>query len=121
MDVDKMKTIPLSLDGALERQPAQEEARAAAQGQDPAVHLVAWYDRQRQTGGPQEACAGEPPKCVRDYAASHGAEYRVQVNDSAYEFYFGSAGEDVAELDREWAIKIHDETEASERERPPGT
>ncbi len=120
MRIDEMETITLDLDTAASLPDAQAEARAAAGTADDALRLIAWYDRQRGTGGPTDACAGEVPKCIRDYASSHGAERRVWVNDGRYEFYFASTGTDVEELDEEWAIRVHEGAESSEFDNVQG-
>jgi hypothetical protein len=120
MDIDKMESIPLDLEDGVELNTAQDKARESAQEGDADLRLIAWYDRDRGTGGPGEACAGEVPKCVRDYASSHGAEKRVWVNDGKYEFYFSPTGKDVVELDKEWAIRVHKDAGTSEFDNVQG-
>jgi hypothetical protein len=105
MDINEMETIQLDMEGSLDLLRVQEVARDEVEDDD--LRLIAWYDRTRETGGPNEACEGEAPECVRDYASSHGAERRVWVNDGAFEFYFSRTGEDVEELDKEWALEVH--------------
>ncbi|MGD2122790.1 MAG: AF1514 family protein [Gemmatimonadota bacterium] len=120
MQIDEMKTIPMDLSGDLRLDRAQEEARTAVSESKEDLRLIAWYDRSRETGGPATACKGEVPKCVRDYATSHGAEARVWVNDGAFEFYFATTGKDVEELDRDWALRIHEDTKGSEHANVQG-
>jgi len=105
MEIQEMNTIQLDMEGSLDLLRVQEVARDEVEDDD--LRLIAWYDRTRETGGPSEACEGETPKCVRDYASSHGAERRVWVNDGAFEFYFSRTGKDVEELDKEWALEVH--------------
>lgn len=119
MDVSQMSSIPVAMDDAtLER--AQQEARSRACEGEKDLRLIAWFDRERNTGGPEPACKGEPPKCVRDYAASHGGECRVMVNDGEYEFYFGRTGPDVEELDPEWVQRVHEGLDTDEFDNVQG-
>ena len=74
MNVSEMETITLDMDDGVTLNSAQEEAREAAAPDNVDMRLIAWYDRSRETGGPSEACAGEVPKCIRDYASSHGSK-----------------------------------------------
>jgi hypothetical protein len=121
MKVDEMKTIQLDLDEAANLTRAQGEARGAVSNDsEEDLRLIAWYDRKRETGGPATACKGEVPKCVRDYASSHGAETRVWVNDGVFEFYFAPTGRDVEELDKEWAVKVHEGTQGMEHTNVQG-
>ena len=111
----------MSIHGMHLLQRAQEEARnAVSDGLPGELRLIAWYDRDRQTGGPTTACRGEVPKCVRDYASSHNAQKRVWVNDGAYEFYFAETGDDVVELDEEWAVQVHKDTKTLEHANVQG-
>ena len=120
MHVDEMNTIQLDLDGEVSLNHAQENARNAVSESNDDLRLIAWYDRNRETGGPATACEGEVPKCVRDYASSHGSEARVWVNDGEFEFYFAPTGKDVEELDREWALRVHEDTKGSEHANVQG-
>lgn len=120
MDIEEIKTIQLDLGDSPSLNEAQKEAREAAQTDNADLSLIAWYDRNRETGGPQEACAGEVPKCIRDYATSHGSERRVWVNDGEFEFYFSPTGKDVEELDREWALKVHEGAKTSDFDNVQG-
>ena len=110
MQVDQMETYQKDLPDAT-LNAAQHEARKHVCEDQGDLRLIAWYDRNLKTGGPEPACQGEPPKCVRDYAESHGAECRVWVNDGEYEFYFAKTGEDVAELDPNWVVHVHEDTD----------
>lgn len=120
MLIEEMETTQLDLSGAADLIHAQEEARNAVSEGPGDLRLIAWYDRERRTGGPTTACKGEVPKCVRDYASAHGAEKRVWVNDGAFEFYFAETGEDVEELDRDWAIRVHAEARTTEYDNVQG-
>jgi hypothetical protein len=121
MSVQEMETLQLDLNGSTNLERAQEEARSAAsKGSVDGLRLIAWYDRERQTGGPTTACKGEVPKCVRDYASSHGAHKRVWLNDGAYEFYFAETGDDVEELDEKWAVRVHEHAKTMEHANVQG-
>jgi len=108
MEVSKMETIQIELSNEVSLDAAQEEARNAVAEPNDDLRLIAWYDQRHSTGGPSAACSDEGPECVRDYASSHGGEKRVWVNDGALEFFFSPTGTDVSELDREWALKVHE-------------
>lgn len=120
MDIKQMETITLDLEGQGTLNEAQEQARDAVSTDNVDMRLIAWYDQRRETGGPREACAGEVPKCIRDYASSHGGQKRVWVNDGTYEFYFSPTGKDVEELDREWALRVHEGAKNSEFDNVQG-
>ncbi|MGM0668826.1 MAG: AF1514 family protein [Gemmatimonadota bacterium] len=120
MDINEVETITLDLDGETSLTEAQAQAREAAQADKENLSLIAWYDRKRETGGPSEACAGEVPKCIRDYATSHGSRKRVWVNDGEFEFHFSPTGKDVEELDREWALRVHEGAKTSEHDNVQG-
>ena len=120
MDVKEMETIPLDMDGEGALNEAQQLAREAVKTDNVDMRLIAWYDRTRETGGPLEACAGEVPKCIRDYASSHGGEKRVWVDDGKFEFYFSPTGKDVEELNREWALRVHEDAGTSEFDNVQG-
>lgn len=119
MTVEEMETIQLDVHEA-DLNTAQHEARREACAGESDRRLIAWYDRTRETGGPEPACQGEPPKCVRDYAASHGAECRVWVNDGEYEFYFAETGQDVAQLDPNWVVHVHEQADTMEHANVQG-
>jgi len=114
MDIDDMQMVTLDLDDDVDLNTAQQAARDEVDAEGHNLRLIAWYDQDRGTGGPNEACAGEVPKCIRDYGASHQAETRVWVNDGKYEFFFSPTGDDVEQLDPEWAIKVHEGADTSE-------
>lgn len=120
MEVSEMETIQLDLDQNTSLNAAQRQARSAVSKDDDDLRLIAWYDGRRETGGPSVACRGEVPKCVRDYASSLGSEHRVWVNDGLFEFFFSSTGKDVEELDREWALRVHDEAELGHHDNVQG-
>lgn len=119
MDVSQMETIQLDIDDT-DLNTAQHKARVEACAEKEDLRLIAWYDRTHETGGPEPACEGEPPKCVRDYAASHAAECRVWVNDGEYEFYFAETGKDVAELDPNWVVRVHEDLDMDEHANVQG-
>lgn len=119
MQMDQMQAIQLDIENADLNQ-AQEKAREKACEGEKDLRLIAWYDSRRNTGGPATACQGEPPKCVRDYAESHGGECKVWVNDGEYEFYFATTGQDVEQLDPEWVTKVHEFADTSEHDNVQG-
>jgi hypothetical protein len=120
MEVSEMDTIPLDLNESVSLNDAQRKARSAASQADDDLRLIAWYDHTRSTGGPTVACSGEVPKCIRDYASSHGGQRRVWVNDGKFEFYFSPTGKDVEELDREWALRVHEKATTAEFDNVQG-
>jgi hypothetical protein len=83
------------------------------------MSLVSWYDRKRKTGGPLEACGGQPLKTSQDYANANGAEYRVSAGER-YEFFYTSVPEGTAQLDRDELVKIHAEIEYDRYENVQG-
>ena len=64
------------------------------------LSLVAYFDHERRQGGPIDACGGEPPECARNYAESHGAEYRVTA-PNRFEFFFVRVPADATQQPRE--------------------
>lgn len=118
MQVEEMTQISISVDGGLNE--VQQEARKQACEGEGDLRLIAWYDNERGTGGPETACQGEPPKCVRDYAASHGGECQVVANDGEYEFYFSRTGTDVEQLDQEWVVKAREGLEMGDHDNVQG-
>jgi len=119
MDVNEMETLQVDLDDT-NLNAAQHHARTQVCKDKGDLRLIAWYDRGRETGGPEPACVGEPPKCVRDYAASHGGECRVWINDGEYEFYFARTGDDVAQLDPNWVVHVHEGMDTDEHANVQG-
>ena len=103
----KMEHIPIKIKGDTSYHNAERHAREAVANKGETLSLIAWWDNEHKTGEPLEACGGEVPKCVRDYAQSHKGQYEVMVNDGLYEFYFSPWGPDVSELDRDEVIDIH--------------
>lgn len=120
MNMDEMQMVNLDLDEGVDLDTAQREARSEVDAEAQNLNLIAWYDQDRSTGGPSVACAGEVPKCIRDYAESGGAETRVWVNDGKYEFYFSPTGDDVEELDEDWVVKVHEGAKRSEHDNVQG-
>jgi hypothetical protein len=103
-----MRTINLSLNGQAEYKAAAKAAREAVgaeRGSD--LSLLAWFDKGRKMGAPQEACSLENWKCVRDYAEHHQADIKVSVNDDAFEFYFAKSPAGTATLDEDEVAAIH--------------
>lgn len=115
-----MKSFAINVGKMTTMQNAQEAALKSMQWRDEDVTLVSWYDRNNNTGGPMEVCGGEPEKCVADYARSHGAQYRVNVNDYAYEFFFTKIPHDVTEIKREGVIASHKGLEQNRFENVQG-
>lgn len=83
------------------------------------MSLVSWYDRKRKTGGPLEACGGQPLKTSQDYARANGAEYRVSAG-KRYEFFYTSVPEGTAQLDRDELLEIHADLEYDRYENVQG-
>ena len=102
-----MMNIDLKLTPGIRYAEAEEAARNAAMDAGGSVSLLAWYDKARGLGAPQEACALESYTCVRDYATHHMADLMISVNADAYEFFFIRVPADVEELDREEVAKVH--------------
>ena len=102
-----MVNIDLNIPGKVDYFKAADEACKLAEDAGGSFSLLAWYDRGRGTGAPQEVCSLENWKCVRDYAEHHRADLRVSVNDDEYEFYFFRVPADVEELDREEVETVH--------------
>lgn len=102
-----MMNIDLTLTPGIEYKEAEEAARKVAIDAGGNVSLLAWYDKARGIGAPQEACALESWKCVRDYATHHEADFRISVNADAYEFFFTKVAADMEELDREEVAEVH--------------
>ena len=103
-----MQNIDLSLAGGIAYGAAEKAAKEAAAAQSNAdLSLLAWFDKAKNMGAPQEACSLESWKCVRDYAEHHRADLRVSVNDDEYEFYFFRVSVDAEELDREEVETVH--------------
>lgn len=86
---DSLQKINIAIDANTEIGSAEQAARNALGHSDDSTVLVAWWDGTRKTGGPQEACRGDQLKCSQDYAKSHGASTKVEVNDGQYEFFYG--------------------------------
>jgi len=99
-----MKNINLNLGSGVDYAKAEKAAREAA-GK---FSLLAWYDKAKKSGAPQEACALENWKCVRDYADHHNADVRVSVNDDAFEFYFAKTPPGTAELKGKRVHEVHE-------------
>jgi hypothetical protein len=102
-----MKTYRLTTNSNNDLHEAQNQARKLIKHRDQDISLVAWFDSQRQTGGPMEVCAEEPEKCVSDYATSCSADYKVTVNDQRFQFYYAITASDVATLDQAAVLRSH--------------
>ena len=103
-----MRGIELKLDSRIGYTDAEKAAKEAASDFGDDLSLLAWYDRVRNMGAPQEACSLESWKCVRDYAEHHEADIRVSVNDDAYEFFFAATPVGTVQLDREEVVEVHE-------------
>ena len=103
-----MQNLDLSLASGQGYKAAEKAAREAARAQSSAgLSLLAWYDKAKKTGAPQEACSLENWKCVRDYAEHHKADIRVTVNSDEYEFYFSKTPAGTEGLDKEGVQDVH--------------
>ncbi|RJP65905.1 MAG: hypothetical protein C4532_16905 [Candidatus Abyssobacteria bacterium SURF_17] len=102
-----MKNINLKLGSGVDYAKAEKAAREAAADMAGKFSLLAWYDKAKKTGAPQEACALESWKCVRDYAEHHKADIRVSVNEDAFEFYFAKTPPGTAELKEKHVRDVH--------------
>lgn len=104
-----MRTIDVSLAGGIGYEAAVGAAREAVADEVKGdLSLLAWFDRARQMGAPQEACSQENWKCVHDYAEHHKADIRVSVNNDAFEFYFAETPVGTETLDKEGVAAIHE-------------
>ena len=102
-----MMLIDLKMTPGIRYAEAEEAAREAAMDAGGRVSLLAWYDKARGLGAPQEACALESFACVRDYATHHMADLMISVNADAYEFFFARVPADIEELDRDELVEVH--------------
>lgn len=103
-----MQNIDLALDASIAYEAAEKAAKEAAAAQSSGdLSLLAWYDKARSMGAPQEACSLESWKCVRDYAEHHRADIRVSVNSDTFEFYFAKAPAGTETLDKESVSDVH--------------
>jgi len=103
-----MKNLNLSLSGQISYAAAEKAAKEAVSGEVAGdISLLAWYDKIKKTGAPQEACALESWKCVRDYAEHHNADIRVSVNKDAFEFYFAKVPAGTAKLKQKQVDAVH--------------
>ncbi len=72
-------------------QEAMGQAKEVAAGRFEDWMLVSWYDRDRDVESPAHAteCAGDCAKTgYIDYALSHGATLKVDVEDGRFVFFF---------------------------------
>lgn len=103
-----MQNIDLSLASGIAYEAAEKAAKEAAGAQSSAdLSLLAWYDKARNMGAPQEACSLENWKCVFDYADHHSADIKVSVNTDAFEFYFAKTPAGTETLDKEGVSDVH--------------
>ena len=103
-----MQNIKLDLSPSVAYKEAEKAAKEAAAAQSSAdLSLLAWYDKDRQMGAPQEACSLESFKCVFDYAEHHNADIKVSVNSDAYEFFFSKTPAGTETLDKEGVAEVH--------------
>lgn len=103
-----MQNIKLDLNPGVAYKEAEKAAKEAAAAQSSAgLSLLAWYDKQRQMGAPQEACSLENWKCVLDYAEHHNADIKVSVNNDSFEFFFAKTPAGTETLDKEGVADVH--------------
>lgn len=103
-----MKNIDVNLGAGAAYDRAEKAAKeAAAKDFGGDLSLLAWYDKGRNMGAPQEACSLENWKCVRDYAEHHKADIRISVNDNAFEFFFAKTPAGTESLDKEGVADVH--------------
>jgi hypothetical protein len=103
-----MQNIKLDLTPGVAYKEAENAAKEAAAAQSSAgLFLLAWYDKERQMGAPQEACSLENWKCVLDYAEHHNADIKVSVNNDVFEFFFAKVPAGTETLDKESVADIH--------------
>ena len=104
-----MQNIDLSLAGGIAYEAAEKAAKEAAAAQSSAdISLMAWYDKAKNVGAPQEACSLENWKCVFDYAEHHNSDIKVSVNGDDYEFYFAKTPAGTETLDKEGVSDVHE-------------
>ena len=115
-----MKNMELNIQGSIDYTTAEQAARKAASEFGGDLSLMAWYDKARGTGGPQEVCMNENWRCARDYAEHHSADVRVSVNRDAYEFFFGRVPSDAASLDMDEVAAVHEKTTGEEFDNVQG-
>ena len=116
-----MKNLNLNLGGQISYADAEKAAKEAVAGEVAGdVSLLAWYDKIKNTGAPQEACALENWKCVRDYAEHHEADIRVSVNEDAFEFYFAKVPEGTAKLKAKQVDAVHKDVAVDRDENVQG-
>ena len=114
-----MKTIKVNIDSNSNFNNAQSKAADKVSRNHDEYTLVGWYDRERKTGGPLEACGDQPLKASQDYARSNGAEYCVSAG-KRYEFFYSSVPEGTEQLDPEVLIEIHEDLEYDRYENVQG-
>ena len=103
-----MQNIKLDLTPGVAYKEAEIAAKKAAAAQSSeGLSLLAWYDKERQMGAPQEACSLESFKCVSDYAEHRNADIKVSVNSDAYEFFFSKTPAGTETLDAEGVSDVH--------------
>ncbi|UCD57811.1 MAG: AF1514 family protein [Candidatus Hydrogenedentota bacterium] len=103
-----MRSIDLKLDPGIGYKTAEKAAReAVAKEAGEGLSLLAWYDKAKKTGAPQEACSLENWKCVRDYAEHRKADMRISINNDDFEFYFAKTPAGTDTLDKEGVEEVH--------------
>ncbi len=118
-NLQEMKKLNVDVDQGADLEAIERAAREAVDDRGEKLSLVAWFDATKKTGGPQPACRGELPGCARSYAASHGADVAVEVDNGNYEFFYSHLSEGSYQPDMDAAVEIHRGLETSEA-YPPG-
>jgi len=106
MNLTRYETIELSLDPLVGFALAEIVARMEVSGKGE-LDLIAWWDSDRDAGGPVETCGGEAHPCSASYAEGHGAGYRVVVNGGRFEFYFARREGEWEELEERALRDVH--------------
>jgi hypothetical protein len=102
-----VQTIELSLTRGNSFTLADREARRAVPELTSNLRLVGWWDENRRSGGPVEACGDQSHACVTSYAEHHGAAYHVLVNEGTYEFFYATTPRGTETLDSRVLADVH--------------
>jgi len=111
---DEMRSIEVNVAGLSSYADAEKAARKIAAQAGADLSLLAWYDKAKGTGAPQEVCSSEKSRCPRDYAEHHKADIRVSINNDAYEFFFVRIPADADALDAEEVGAVHEHAKGKE-------
>jgi hypothetical protein len=115
-----MKNMELNINGSVDFKAAEKAARKAASEFGGNFSLIAWYDKAKETGAPQEVCMKENWRCARDYADHHEASLRISVNGDAYEFFFTRIPADAEGLEKDEVAAIHEKASGDEFDNVQG-